>query len=206
MVDRLKTDIDPSELVDNFNGLMYLIRTVLRDINTVEVVRVEGVDSDSKTVTVIPIVKGANASGNPMPESPIYNVKYIQWQYGNNMIKATPAIGDIGIIVVCKKDISSINSGLIGSYREFSLSDGVYFGGLYGFNQEPSQIIEFDGSGIKIKTPTKVVIESPVGVDLKTPKLQTTGAVSVGTGASGLVYTGTQVLTFADGILTNIGV
>ena len=164
MADGLKMGIDPSSLIDNFNCLMYLINTSLRGINTVEVVRVEAVDTDKKRLAVFPIVQRANASGNPIPEGPIYDIKYMEWQYGINAIKATPAVGDIGIIVICKKDISSIQSGIVGSYREFSVSDGIYIGGLKGFNEEPTQFIEMNDSGITITTPKTLTVNTTENV------------------------------------------
>lgn len=159
-MDGLKMGIDPADLIDDFNMLMYLAHSVLRDVNTVEVVKVQEVDTANKRLTVLPIVQRANASGNPIPEGPIYDVKYIEWQYGINAIKAIPAVGDIGIIVVCKKDTSSIESGLVGSFREFSLSDGIYLGGLKGFNQEPTQYIEFTENGITITTPKTLTVNT----------------------------------------------
>ena len=160
MTDTLKMGIDAGDLVDDFNMLMYLAHSVLREVNTVEVVKVQEINTTNKTVAVIPVVKDANSEGNPIPVATIYNVKYIEWQYGINAIKATPAVGDIGIIVVCKKDISSIESGLVGSFREFSLSDGIYLGGLKGFNQEPTQYIEFTENGITITTPKTLTVNT----------------------------------------------
>lgn len=160
MTDTLKMGIEAGDLVDDFNMLMYLARSVLREVNTVEIVKIQEVNTTNKTVAVIPVIKNANAEGNPIPVTTIYNVKYIEWQYGINAIKATPDVGDIGIIVVCKKDTSSIESGLVGSFREFSLSDGIYLGGLKGFNQEPTQYIEFTENGITITTPKTLTVNT----------------------------------------------
>ena len=160
MTDTLKMGIEAGDLVDDFNMLMYLARSVLREVNTVEIVKIQEVNTENKTVAVIPVIKNANAEGNPIPVTTIYNVKYIEWQYGINAIKATPAIGDIGIIVVCKKDTSSIESGLVGSFSEFSLRDGIYLGGLKGFNQEPTQYIEFTENGITITTPKTLTVNT----------------------------------------------
>ena len=166
-MDELKMGIDPTQIVDDYNVLLYIINSVVREINTVEVVKVQNVDEQSKTIVVSPIVQSANANGNPIPESPIYNIKYIQWQYGKNMIKSAPAVGDVGIIVVSKKDISSIESGLVGSFREFSLSDGIYIGGLYGFNAEPENVIEFTSdNGISITTTKNLTVNATKDVTI----------------------------------------
>lgn len=185
MTNGLKMNIEPGDLVDNFNLLMYLAKSVLREVNTVEVVRVEEVNQGSNTITVIPIVKNANTNGNPIPESPIYNVKYIQWQYGANSIKVKPEVGDIGIIVVCKKDISSIESGIVGSFREFSVSDGIYIGGLFGFNKEPTQFIEFTENGIIITTPKTLTVNATENVVVNATGDATINGVNIEVNASG---------------------
>lgn len=185
MTDSLKMGIEAGDLVDNFNMMMYLANSVLRGVHTVEVVKVVNVDIENKRIAVIPIVQRTNAEGNPIPESPIYDVKYIQWQYGGNLIKANPTVNDIGIIVVCKKDISSIESGLVGSFREFSLSDGIYIGGLFGFNQEPTQIIEFDDeNGITITTPKALTINATENVVVNATRDATINGVNVDVNAS----------------------
>lgn len=159
-MESLKMGMSPQEFADQYNVLLHIIRSVVSGINTVEVVKVEELNEETGTVAVMPIVLSQNASGEPIPESPIYDVKYLQWQYGENMIRAKPEVGDIGLILVCKKDISSITSGLVGSLREFSLSDGVYIGGLFGFNAEPTQYIDFTENGIEITTPKTLTVNA----------------------------------------------
>ena len=48
----------------------------------------------------------------------------------------------------------------VGSNRKFSLGDGIYIGGLYGFNKEPEQFIEFTDDGITITSPKDVTINA----------------------------------------------
>lgn len=194
-MNELKISTRPYVFVDEYNSLINIIESVVNKISTVELVRVEKVNSDN-TIDVIPIVKNANAENNPIPESVIYGIRYFQWQYGTNAIKATPAIGDIGLIVVCKKDISEAEKGLIGSFRKFNMADGIYIGGIFGLNQNPVQTIELKDSSINIISGTELNITSP--------QTNINGSLNVSTGASGMVYTGTQVLTFTNGILTNI--
>ena len=64
------------------------------------------------------------------------------------------------MLVVCTKDVSSIESGLVGSYRRYNLADGIYFGGLCGFNQTPTQFIKFDENGIEITSPTALTVNT----------------------------------------------
>lgn len=51
---------------------------------------------------------------------------------------------------------------------------------------------------------TGVHINSPLAVDVTAPNTHINGSFGVSTGASGVVYCGNQVLTFTNGILTNI--
>ena len=190
-----KINIDPSVFIDDYNNLIYIIQSTINSINTLELVQVKSVNDD-KTLDVIPIVKNVTTENKPIDESIIYGIRYLQWQYGSNMIKAVPEIGDIGLLLVCKKDISEVEKGLVGSFRKFNLADGIYIGGVYGLNPAPIQKIEFKGSSINITSGTELNITSP--------QTNINGSLNVSTGASGLVYTGTQVLTFTNGILTNI--
>lgn len=183
-MDTLKMGIDPSTLADDYNLLMYLINSAISGIDTIDVVKVQEVNTENNTLCVLPIVQRANANGNPIPESPIFNIKYMRWQYGLNAIKATPEVGDIGLVLVCKKDISSIQSGLVGSYREFSMADGVYIGGLMNFNQEPTQYIEFTAEGIAVTTPKTLTINTTENVVVNATKDVTVNAVNTNVNAS----------------------
>lgn len=157
-----KINVNPSGFVDEFNGNLYIIRSIVNEVNTADIVQVVSVDADKKTVTVIPIVSNVNVDDEKEPESNIYGVKYIQWQFGTNAIEATPSVGDIGLMVICKKDISSIDSGVVASNRRFNPADGIYIGGLFGFNSQPTQIIKFDSAGISVSSPTTVNVNAPI--------------------------------------------
>lgn len=195
MSEELQMGATVSDLVDNYNALIYIINSEIKKINTADLVRVIAINDDN-TIDVQPLLGSIRADGSMNETSPVYGVRYFQWQFGLNKIKATPAIGDIGLIVCCKRDISNVENGNVGSFRQFSLADGIYIGGIEGLNQEPVQTIEFKDSSINITSGTELNITSP--------QTNVNGTLNVSTGASGLVYTGTQVLTFTNGILTNI--
>lgn len=156
----LKSGASPSVFADNYNALIYIINNCIKKVNTCELVRVMSVNTTEKTVTVIPIVKNANAQNEAIEESPIYGVRYFEWQYGINGIEADPAVGDVGMAVVCRKDISQAESGLIASFREYCLADSIYMGGIPTLNQAPTQYIKFKSDGIDITTPGKVTVNA----------------------------------------------
>jgi len=152
----------PSDFVDSTNALLFLINNEMDKIKTMMLVRVLSVNPIDSTVNVIPVVKEVNVNNNPIPNDVIPNIKYIRWQFGTNAIKALPTIGDIGVMLIAKKDISrtSIVSGITTTKREYCLQDGIYIGGLCGYNLEPTQFIDFSETGITITTPTDLTINA----------------------------------------------
>lgn len=147
-----QTNLKAENLLDPYGSLVYIIESLIKNVNTAEVVKVVNVNDDN-TLDVIPIVKKVNAGGLAVEESVIYGVKYFGWQFGDCAIQAKPKENDIGIIVVSKRDITAINSGRVASNRSFCLADGIYIGGLVGFNQTPKNYIKFDNNGgIEITT------------------------------------------------------
>jgi GpV Apex motif/Phage protein Gp138 N-terminal domain len=93
----------------------------------------------------------------------LYNVPYLRIQGGANAVIIDPKAGDIGICLFTSRDISSIKNtrkqGNPASLRTFSLSDGLYLGGI--LNAQPDQYVRFSDSGIELVSPTKVTITSP---------------------------------------------
>ena len=159
-MDFKKSNLDSETLVDSYQSFLFMVEQLVNKINTAELVKVIAVDEEKKQIDVIPIVAKPDSEGQRIEPAPIYGVKYIEWQYGTNAIIATPVINDIGLLVVCTKDVSSIESGLVGSYRRYNLADGIYFGGLFGFNQAPTQFIKFDENGIEITSPTALTVNA----------------------------------------------
>lgn len=155
-------DADPAVFADESLALQYVINTIINNkVNTTELVRVLSVDEQNKEISVIPIVKNVDAKGNAIEESEIYGVRYIMWQYGANAIQALPQVGDVGLILVSKRDISKIETGIVDSRRKFNLADSIYIGGLCGFNQSPTQFIKFNENGIEITSPTAISLTAP---------------------------------------------
>lgn len=156
----LKMGADPSDFLDNLNALHYIVNGIVNKVNTTELVKVVAVYPAKNKIDVIPIVKNANVENNPIEESVIYGIRYLEWQYGLNGIMAVPEVGDIGLIVVCKKDVSEAEKGLVASFRKYCLADGIYIGGIKGLNQAPTQFIKFDSNGITVTSPAAVTVNS----------------------------------------------
>ena len=217
MSEELQMGTTPSDLVDEYNSLIYIINSEIKKLNTADLVKVIAINEG--TIDVQPLLGSVKADGSMVETSPIHNVRYFQWQFGLNKVKAVPAVGDIGLLVCCKRDISNVENGNVGSFRQFSMADGIYIGGIEGLNQTPTQSIEFSqdnltitGTGtININAPTVNVnsevanvtattsstIESPVvSVNASTSATITSPSVSLGgSGGKKLALDGDVVMS-----------
>lgn len=148
--------------------MAFLVQQMLGKIQTVTLVRIEsctnsGGLSDVGFVDVKPMVNQVDGQGLPTPHATIYGIPYLRIQGGRNAVIIDPEPGDIGICVFANRDISRIKAtrapGSPGSLRQFSFSDGMYLGGI--LNGIPSQYVQFSSAGIKIVSPTAVLLEAP---------------------------------------------
>jgi len=184
------------------------ISQMINDIQTLSLVKVVGVSNDGGvspvgSVDVVPLVHQMTADRQAIPHGVIYGIPYMRIQGGQNAVILDPQVGDIGVCGFCSRDSSVVlatkDAGPAGSFRKYSWSDGLYFGGF--LNGTPTQYIRFSADGISVVTPELAVTQSAV-VD---GSLTTTGNVSVGTGATGsFVSLSGQIVTVVDGIIINI--
>ena len=195
MSEELQMGATVSDLVDNYNALIYMINSEIGKINTADLVRVIAINDDN-TIDVQPLLGSIRADGSMNETSPIYGVRYFQWQFGLNKIKAIPAIGDIGLIVCCKRDISNVENGNVGSFRKFSLADGIYIGGIEGLNQPATQSIEFSENNLKITGTGTITVEAPtVNVNASTSAVVTSPSIELGgTGGKAVALDGDPVM------------
>lgn len=166
-----------SDAASEVGKLQYLIRSALAGVRTAMPVQVIAVSNSGGlspvgTVDIQPLVNAVDGNGNSWPHGVIHNVPYMRIQGGGNGIIMDPAINDIGIAIVCDRDIStvqavgnSINSktgnnftSAPGSNRKNDMSDMVYLMTMIGV--APDQYIQFNSSGITIHSPTKITIDA----------------------------------------------
>lgn len=152
-----------------FNRVSFIIQQAIAKMQTATVVRVESCTNNGGLspvgfVDVVPMVNQIDSQGNPMPHTTIHNIPYSRIQGGSNGIVIDPEPGDIGICLFASRDISKVKStkkqANPGSLRQNSFSDGMYIGGI--LNGTPTQYIQFNASGIKIHSPSSVVLDAPV--------------------------------------------
>lgn len=158
----------PQSTWGDFNNIAFLVQQALGKMQTATLVRVEsctnaGGVSPVGFVDVTPLVNQIDAQGNPTPHVTIHNVPYFRLQGGANGVIIDPAAGDIGVCVFASRDISKVKvtkkQANPGSFRQYSFSDGMYLGGM--LNGTPTQYVQFSAAGIKIHSPTAVVLEAP---------------------------------------------
>jgi|ERR1039458_1643607 hypothetical protein len=152
------------------------------------------------TVDVMPLVKQMDGLSKTQSHATIYGLPYTRLQGGLNAIINDPIVGDIGTVVVADRDISSVkaNSGEAnpGSFRRFSLSDGVYHGAIL-IKGTPNQYVMFTATGIKIADKNGNIIEMKSGcINVTTAEFRVNGKVIAGYGTGDQV--GLQSHTHSD--------
>ena len=158
----------PQSTWGEFNNIAFMVQQALGKMQTSTLVRIESCTNSGGLspvgyVDVTPMVNQLDGQGNPTPHVTIYNVPYFRLQGGANGIIIDPQKGDIGVCVFASRDISQVKTtkkqGNPGSHRQYSFSDGMYLGGM--LNGTPTQYVQFSAAGIKIHSPTAVVLEAP---------------------------------------------
>lgn len=140
----------------------YIFKSLLSGAFFIELVQVESIrgTAPNLVVDVLPLVTRTDPSGALIQNSQIFNVPVFRLQRGNSAVIMNPVPGDIGMIAVCDRDNSIARANrkqsISGSKRTHSKSDALYLGGF--LNQQPTESVEFTGSGIKITSPGTVEI------------------------------------------------
>lgn len=140
----------------------YIFKSLLSGAFFIELVQVEAIrgTAPNLVVDVLPLVTRTDPSGAMIQNSQIFNVPVFRLQRGNSAVIMNPVPGDIGMIAVCDRDNSIARANrkqsIPGSRRTHSKSDALYLGGF--LNQQPTESVEFTGSGIKITSPGTVEI------------------------------------------------
>lgn len=156
----------PTSAATEYQALQFMVLQRLMRVQTAILVKIEAVHGGGLgpvgTCDVLPLVDQIDGAGNVVPHQTIYGRPYLRQQGGASAVILDPSVGDLGLMVFCSRDISSViasgASGPPASRRIFSYADGLYVGGA--LNGEPTQYIEFlpAGAGITIVSPGPVTI------------------------------------------------
>lgn len=170
------SDKELSANYDNFassnplNSMEFFIRSLISQVVStslpvvVTAVERKGEDAGAGYVTVKPLLQPRNNSGDGLEVTTIPKLPYFRLQHGKAAIICDPKVGDIGLAVVAKHDISNINGSTTpkvpATYRKFDPSDSFYIGGFWG--KAPEVFIHLEDEGtIKIKAPIKITMDAP---------------------------------------------
>lgn len=192
--------LKPQSTWGEFNNLAFMVQQALGKMQTATLVRIEactnsGGISPVGYVDVTPLVNQLDGQGNPTPHVTIYNLPYLRIQGGTNGIIMDPQKGDIGIAVFASRDISKVKStkkqGNPGSFRQYSMADGMYLGGA--LNGIPTQYVQFSTAGITIHSPTAVVLSAP-DIKLNAATIELNGTTSTTVTTPTFTVNGSTVL------------
>lgn len=176
--------LKPQSTWGEFNNIAFMVQQALGKMQTATLVRIEactnsGGLSPVGLVDVTPMVNQLDGMGNPTPHVTIYNVPYFRLQGGANGVIIDPQKGDIGICVFASRDISTVKNtkkqGNPGSHRQYNFADGMYLGGV--LNGAPTQYVQFSTAGIKIHSPTTIILEAP-DIQLNAATVEINGTTS----------------------------
>jgi len=131
------------------------------------------------TIDVQPMIDQVNSQGTRQEHGTIYGVLCSRHHAGGNVVRNTPVVGDVGFMTVGDRDHSQLveNKGAQsapGSNRRYSLSDGVYWGGI--FTPKPNNTIDVSGGNVVVTTEGNVT--ATTSGDGKNISATTTGANS----------------------------
>lgn len=140
-----------------FNAMSFLTRQIIAGkafaaMVQVKLVSTTGALAPAGMVSVQPMVNQIDGLGNQVPHGTIYNLPFFRLQGGVNAIILDPVVDDIGLAVICDRDISVVKAtGKVsgpGSFRQNDWADGCYFGGF--LNGTPENVVQFQGGNINV--------------------------------------------------------
>lgn len=148
----------PGTSNDDFQLTCFIVEQMTARMETNRLVQVKAVHPGSGsppgcgTVDVLPLVQQVDGGNNAKSHGTVYGIPVFRLQGGNGAIVVDPAVGDIGYVAVCNRDISVVKKnkaeGPPGSGRTFDLADGLYVGGL--LSGAPSQYVWFGENEVTI--------------------------------------------------------
>ena len=173
----------------NFNQQTFVIQQLLNRLQTATLVQIVSVTNNGGVspvglVDVLPLVNQVDSNGAATPHGVIHNVPYMRMQGGANAIILDPVAGDIGIACFASRDISKVKNtkaqGNPGSFRKYDWGDALYVGGM--LNAAPTQYVQFSPAGIKLHSPTAIILEAPdVQINAATVEIAASASVTITT-------------------------
>lgn len=129
---------------------------VLGRIATIKLVKIMSVKGGgggalgkAGAVDMMPLTKQMDGIGGTQSHGTVFGLIYFRYQGGKNAYILDPEVGDMGFAAVCDRDISANKAAggeaQPGSFRRFSMADGIYLGGV--MNAEPTGYVRWKTDG-----------------------------------------------------------
>lgn len=177
----------PNDSANEPNRIAFAVERLLARLDVAKPVRVvavhpgKGAPPGPGTVDVQPLVSQLDGNNNAVENGTVYGIPVLRQQGGPWAIVLDPAVGQFGYVVCADRDISTVVAkpgvGKPGSNRRFSVSDGVFVGGMLNEVGESYLWLRGDGT-FKLAAAGGLVLESDAsGVLTLTGDLKVTGEV-----------------------------
>ena len=148
----------PEDSGTDMDVISFIVRQALARVDTAKMVKVIAVHPGSGsppgagTVDVQPLVNQIDGNGYSIAHGTVFGLPYTRMQAGGFAVIADPVVGDVGVVVCCDRDISSVtsNSGAVanpGSRRQHNIADGVYLGAGGAYGKTPKSYIQANSNG-----------------------------------------------------------
>ena len=201
-----------------FNANNQQIASNIQKINTVFLAKIISVSTagvgGTKTVTAQPLICQIDANGNALPSPKLVEIPHYRVQAGAGAFVVNPHVGDIGVFVCAKRDISKIKNGVNdpqtpASFRSFDLADSIMIATIHTETASTYIYIDPDNGTIEIKAPKSLTVNTATATinasgstSINSPETTISGHVTIQgglsvTGGGGAVVTGDVI---ADGI------
>lgn len=152
-----------------FNANNQQIASNIQKINTVFLAKIISVSTEgtegTKTVMAQPLICQIDANGNALPSPKLVEIPHYRVQAGTGAFVVNPHVGDIGVFVCAKRDISKIKNGVNdpqtpASFRSFDLADSIMIATIHTETASTYIYIDPDSGTIEIKAPESLTINT----------------------------------------------
>lgn len=192
-----------------FNANNQQIASNIQKINTVFLAKIISVSTKgtegTKTVTAQPLICQIDANGNALPSPKLVEIPHYRVQAGTGAFVVNPHVGDIGVFVCAKRDISKIKNGVNdpqtpASFRSFDLADSIMIATIHTETASTYIYIDPDNGTIEIKAPTSLTVNTATATinasgstSINSPETTISGHVTIKGGLSVSGGEGAQV-------------
>ena len=200
---------DVYQATSKFNANNQQIAGSIQKLNTVFLAKILSVSTagvgGTKTVTAQPLICQIDANGNALPSPKLVEIPHYRVQAGAGAFVVNPHVGDIGVFVCAKRDISKIKHGVTdpqtpASFRSFDLADSIMIATIHTGTASTYVYIDPDSGTIEIKAPTSLTVNTATATinasgstSINSPETTISGHVTIKGGLSVSGGEGAQV-------------